>query len=440
MALILAIAAFSLGPTKHPGAASAAEAEAATAAPWQPPRRWHQAAMVTAPSDAEQASGANFIHEVRVDRKDVCPQEPITVEVDASDTRSPRRGLRITIGQAGGSRAKVRFLAPGDHRLVIRATSDDGLEDSRELHFAVHDCGGAFQYVAVATEAAAQLDAFRFVPTPFFDKLECAQMTSPDGGPASRVDVAKCNATPGQGETLVYHWDFGDGSRTSTGEPYAEHSYADRPQPEVQSNFIVKVDVESSEYGTISGFTNVLLTNTSTANKLRAGVITPTITLGEQQGSGKDALAWSAVARNPERVPLTLEDVEVTLTGCSGEEASKSFQVRAGEVLDDTELAPGTTNTVAHLTAADVGERFCYASFKASGSSPEGYAVSALFGTRLRDDGAVTFGADTKEPELKKRYERTMRALQILGRGLDGGPATVTDDEIRALELQGKLD
>lgn len=421
-------------------ARSLPEPSAAPAPSWSEPRSW-QPQGPRAPKVVKWSkSPTRFISDIRVDRADVCPNEPVFVEVDARDGRQPPQPLRILIGLEGGKRAAVRFPQPGEQRLLVRAIATDSVEDSRVLSFTVHDCGDAFQFVAIKAEPTAQQDTYRFVATPFFDRPQCVEIKAPDGGPASHPDLQRCHAKPEEGESLTFRWDFGDGATTTTGAPFAEHDFADRRQDDIQSNFVVKVDVESSLHGTITGFTNVLFANMSTANKLRVGVITPSIVLGARAPSDPGTLAWEATARNPEPTTLRLDDVEVTLTACSGDD-TRTFRVPARQVLDDTELAPGATKTRAHLPTADVGPDYCFASFSATGTAPGGFKVDALFGTRLRDDvGAIEYGADTADPELKKRFDRTMRALEILGRGQDGGTATVTDDEIRALQLQGKLD
>jgi hypothetical protein len=147
------------------------------------------------------------------------------------------------------------------------------------------------------------------------------------------------------------------------------------------------------------------------------------------------------VVKIPDSVTLSLDDAEVTLSPCTGTE-EKTERRRAHAVLETTRFPPGMTATEVHLTLADLAPEWCSARLMMRGTAPSGYPVEAPLGVLLRDpvEGTLTFGPDESDPKLRKRFERVQRAIKLLGRDKGDGTATVTDDEIRKLELQGKLD
>jgi hypothetical protein len=374
-------------------------------------------------------ASTRFIDEVLVDRTEVCANETALVTVKAHDPRANPRPLLLNVSGNRGDRVPVSFAAPGQYPVLVSASSEDRQMEVRAFTLHVRDCGGAFQYVRVMHEATEKLDTQRFVATPFFDRLECHDLP--------RAEMLRCNARPPSGEAYTYVWDFGDGSRETTHDGYIEHNYSHRPQDDVLSSFLVKVEVESTSLGKLTGLTSLAFENLSNANKRRLGVITPTIRLDSREGgSDGSKVTWNANVLNPDQATLTLENVSVTVTPCGGGDI-RILQRRARDVFDDVTLPPGTSARRVQFSDGDL-DSFCSVLFEATGFAPGGYRVQAVFGDRLRVNG-VAIGPDTTDPLLRKRSERALRALEILGRDPERGEATVSEDEIRALELQGKL-
>ena len=138
---------------------------------------------------------------------------------------------------------------------------------------------------------------------PFFARPECRKDS---GFEAWR----RCNAKPESDESLEYRWEFGDGTTQTTANGFVEHSFSDRPQNDVESRFLVKVEVVSSKAGTLTGMVAVTLSNLSAENKLANRVITPRAYAECKPWRAGEKLRCDVTFRNPDSATLTLQDIE----------------------------------------------------------------------------------------------------------------------------------
>jgi hypothetical protein len=438
VALVLAAVVLGGGEAHEaPPVEAVASAKPATRSTRWEPRESEPARGLVRP----EVSGLSpLIDEVLVDRHEACTNELVMVSVRTRDDAP--LPVRVAIDGKPGNPVPVSFSAPGERVLLVMAHGPRGQRDERHLPIQVRDCGDEFQYVKLSAERAASGDAsdvYRFVAQPFYGRPACAR----DQGEAR---WRRCHAATEPGDRVVFHWDFGDGSALESDSGYVEHDYSDRHQDEVESRFLVKVEVRSEREGTLVGVTALTLENLSVANKQLFGVITPTAHAACEPRSDGEPLRCAVTFRNPDAATLTLEDVEITMSPCGSDEPSPSSHKAARRLLSTAVLPPGRSVADLELGARDIDGSACTVAFHARGIAPGvpgGLEVETSFGAVLRHAGPtapVVLRRGDDDPEGRRRYVRTMRALAALGHRPGDGPITISDDEMRALELQGRMD
>lgn len=373
-----------------------------------------------------------LIDEILVDRKEMCTNETALVSVKLrADAPAP---VRVFVEGTSGNPVPVTYPAPGHKMLLVRVQAGLGdATDARRIALDVRDCGGRFQHVSVQAErkqGTGTSDVLRFVARPFFARPEC---TREGGAEAWR----RCNAAPEPGETLEFRWDFADGSTQTTSSGYVEHDYSDRRQDEVESRLLVKVEVVSSESGALTGMVAVTLDNPSVENKLRNRVITPRAHAECEPWHEGRALRCDVTFRNPDSRTLSLQDVEATQSGCGDADPLPSSRGAARRLLSTAVVPPGVSHATLELPASEIGAKTCSIAFRAKGIAPDGFGVETIFGAVIHNPPTERLGPReaAADPEVAKRYGRVLKAMRALGR--EGG--TITEEEIRELELQGKL-
>jgi hypothetical protein len=394
------------------------------------------AAAPPSPADGVERSEvpglAPLIEEVLIDRRELCTREPAVVRVRLrADAKPP---LRVAINGQSGSVLPVAFNAPGSRLVVVRATAAGGAEDERKLRLAVRNCGDDFQYVKIDSERktdAAIDDVYRFSAQPFFARPECQKT-------AGIESWLRCNAELEPGETRTYAWDFGDGSSEVTTSGYVEHDFSHRPALDVESSFLVKVEVVSSVHGPIRGFSALTLENKSVENKLRLGVVTPLASAACKPWKPGAALRCEVTFRNTDPAPISLDELEAIWSPCRDDGKAETSKWPARRKLSSVTLPSGKSSATLELAAGEIERSACSVAFRAVGFASK-FKAESVFGTQLSFTPELLGPNEVAaSPEAKRRYDRVLRALRLLGRDQET-TASVTDDEIRALEMKDLL-
>lgn len=387
------------------------------------------AAPEKVPGDAPDGDFTPFIEEVLADKTEACVDEAIVFEVVARDTRTAAGPLRYRIGGKLGNPVTLSGARPGVLRVPAYALNDAGERDLRVVTVDIHDCGGGFQHVAVQAERSLASDVVRFTARPYFDRAECSSLP--------RDQARACNAAAEEGDSYTYTWSFGDGTTAVTSTGYAERDYSERTENEVESTFLVRVDVTSQVHGTVHGLTSVVFDNTSFENKILRRTITPQARMSPVAWREGDSYVFDVTFTNRDEATLELDDIDVTLSQCDGDD-TKHFRRPARALLESTRIPRGSSTTTLRLALGDAEQGWCGVSFAATGTAGE-FRVAAAFGSQVQSPPPIVLDSRTSDPAARRKLDRFVAALRLLGRDPASGPVTVSDEEIRALVLQGRL-
>jgi hypothetical protein len=406
------------GEAKPPPAAPAPPSAEAPARAWTRAAAPHHADSVEEPSPAK-SQGVRFIKDLFADATDVCPNEPITVLVAASDDRPNPLPLFVKVNGMDGTSGVVSFPAPGDQPIVVMADDKRGTFELRKIHVHVRECPG-FRVVRVsALPVASRPGVYNLIATPLFARNECAR-----GG---IVDPA-CDSKPDPSDTLRYEWDFGDGTTGGTNDGFVAHDFSERPQDAVQSSFVVRVTLTSRIFGELQGLTAVSVPNLAYQNKVTTGIITPEATTGPVAKT-PTGYAFPVRFRNHEASAIRLTSAKASLIPCEPSEAPSTYDLSAAEILDSTTLPPGNSETTANLRGNLAKPGYCATKIFFEGTARGNEPVQTSLGALLEPPKRVRLDPD--DPRV-----RTMReAMGLLGR--DGG--TVSEEEILVLRQRGLL-
>jgi hypothetical protein len=165
---------------------------------------------------------ADLIHDVELEKEHACPGEDVLVRMHGKPENAagalPIAELNFNVGGEFGEAVTVSGNAPGVRELT--AVASNGVDKIAYR---------PFQLTVLEPDAPECRDR----P---YATVEVAL----DRGDPQAIE-ARVVATHGLQGRLSYEWDFGDGARAETQEPFASHSYALRDQTRTLSTYLVTV-------------------------------------------------------------------------------------------------------------------------------------------------------------------------------------------------------
>jgi hypothetical protein len=206
-----------------------------------PPPRMVAATATPAPAAPPVAP---VVDEVVVEKRSVCEGEDNLVTVRAHTPNGGDAFLHYTIAGSAGSPNPVRLYRQKDGSVPwpsVRVFGKDNVLTSVPVpRYEVRDCG--------ATRTALISHSLRPNTSSEFELF--AKI-------GEHGDLT--NRPPFRG--VEYRWKFGDGSTATTKVPQVTHSYEHRPQTSLNSDFVVGVEVTSTDGERVSGRTVLDLRN-----------------------------------------------------------------------------------------------------------------------------------------------------------------------------------
>jgi len=388
------------------------EADAPRLAPALAPARAHGARV-------EQALGPPpVIDEVVVEKSEVCEGEENLVTVRAHALDGTDAHLRYLIGHEWGQRVPLRAYAEPNGefpRPVISVFGKNNVMSQVEVPaYTVKRCkpeSRAFITHRLLPNTTAELELQAKI-------IEVGVRDAPKGKPF----------TPAS-----YVWSFGDGTQETTKVPRVVHSYEDRRQATLVSNFLVTVEVKGEGREALVGRAALQLHNIAFQNLAERGIVTismkPTPRFPELGEDGVVRQSFRLFHHRDEAVNVT----RLTVVRHYVETADSSPREEASpaEVLGTSQIPPGRGIDV-DLELDTRAEPDVFAvTYDIEGETAEGHKAKGSFSV-MRPPQRPTKDAHIPviDPLLVTKIKR---AREILGQDF------VTDEDIWQLEREGKM-
>ncbi len=143
---------------------------------------------------------------------------------------------------------------------------------------------------------------------------------------------------------------------------------------------------------------------------------------------------------NPEGEALDLGDARIRSLACDGTVLAEQT-APVTRLTTTVVLRPGRSALRLKLRRPVVEPKACAVFIDIGGTGPKRMPVSVYASISLEEPknlqmDPLTMADDSVE---KRAYNRTMKALELLGRDPKNGTVEVTDEEMRTLELKGLL-
>jgi hypothetical protein len=342
-------------------------------------------------------------------KTELCPGEDVLVEASAPS------GGRVFIDGIEGARRYVEFgSVPGTRQILVSVRSPSGSWDFRVQNIRVRDC---------SAESVSVQPTLTVAPSVF---------------EAHQFEFLITNAAElGVGDSS-YVWTFGDGETLTTTSPFVKHSYVRAMPPTAETaNFEAVVDITRGgrSYSTRK---TVSIWNHYAFNRVRGTIQAPAKSLNPRLRRVKIQNAF--FKRD------YIEPMRVELTNI--ESGAISFDAAVVETQPcDGNVDPVETN-VALTTPVIVA---AHAQTTATVSVPLGAATTGACGIALQLSGVGPDGIVARahayfdvpqEPTLGQAPvtgELAEVLRQIVRDGLVSDPRSISWEDIRRLELEGKI-
>lgn len=426
-ALLLASACALLGLGLLRGRSGPAPESASGAAPAPPAQSSALAAPAPPPPDPETAAAAPalpqgtapaapIIDEITVEKKEVCQGEENLVTVRAHTADGTDAHLHYLIAGSTGAAVPVRRMAAesgsAPQPLVTVFGKDNAATDTPLPRYKINDCQVP-RYVVIVPRLRPNAN----------EEYELQARIMEFGSRAA--------GTP-PFEPLRYRWDYGDGTTEVTTAPYAVHSYAERAQKTLYSNFLVSVEIEGRSTERLRGRHALQLMNSVFEAREAKGIV---VLLSDASPRFPEVSSEGYVRQ---RFRLWhLQDGPVMISAVTARyehqrpEQSGVRSLEPGRFIPGGQILPGRKVEVAVEFDSRKEPDLLAVHYELSGESEDGLPVRGTFSLmRPTPEPTPESGTPVLDPVLMAKIRR---AQQLLGQRF------VTDEDLFSLERAGKF-
>ena len=252
-----------------------------------------------------------------------------------------------------------------------------------------------------------------------------AQLRQPQpNGPAKPVTL----------EARRYRWSFGDGSQEESDSAQVTHSYEERPQQTLYSQFLVRVEIATRDGRTLVARDALQLQNPAYESWTRKGIVSVMVALDPPfpvlSESGRVEQGVRLRHYRPE--PVTIESVQAVRYHGAGAGQSPAQSVDVASLLG-TDRIPAGAGLELHVTLDTLAEpELLSVSYHLKGKSADGHPVIGSFSV-MRPPPAPSAQNSTpvSDPRLVAKIRLARERL---------GKSVVSDADLARLERQGAFD
>lgn len=403
---------------KHTAAASSAPAENAgpriSHGPVQTPPRPPGPTERIPPSEEEEP--APVVDEITIEKDAVCEGEENLVTVRAHTVNNTDPWLRYLIGRETGQQVPVRAVMNDGQpvRQQILVFGRGGVATTVDVPpFEVKDC----------RQERGVLVAFRAMPNTFGQFEFWAKV----------ADVGEEKEGAPAFSPVSYEWDFGDETTASTGGPIVEHDFENRAQDTLVSNYLVKVEVHSSDGEILVGRRGVELFNPAFENLHDKGIVVlmtatnPRFPVMDENGLVEQSVRiWH---HRPDAVRIT--EIKVMRYYIDSSDYAPLELGNIEQLLGTSTIPAGRGIETKLAFEAGIQKDISHVTYWLEGWSSEGFPVRGHVSI-MRPPEKPT--KENHEPVVSPvMKEKIIAARKILGKDY------VTDDDIWRLEREGRL-
>jgi hypothetical protein len=351
-------ALFALGPRRVPELPPRPRAVPAEAPNPDRPRVAIAAPVKTA-GTGDSSEEAPIIDAVAVEKDEVCEGEENLVTLRAHDARGHDPLLHYFVGLARGASVPVRLNASSPWPKV-RVHSPNGVTMRDVPHYRVKACK-ALQIVEVS--------AYPRTNAP--DAFDVA---------ARVVELGdRAGAKPFQAKS--YRFSFGDGSTATSSTPVVTHGYAERPQEAIESNFVIKVEVQGEGGETLVGRAALSLQNTAFEALEQRGLVTLMFEITPRFPEvGSDGVVRQHVRIwHHRQAPIAIEHIGAQRHTRGGDDSGPPIEIGVTGMLGASEIPPGRGLEVDVTLDVDADKRVFAVDYDLAGRDADGLPAVGTF-------------------------------------------------------------
>ena len=239
---------------------------------------------------------------------------------------------------------------------------------------------------------------------------------------------------PAKGATIGarrYLWTFGDGSQEETSTAEVTHSYEERPQQTLYSQFLVRVEVATRDGRTLVARDALQLVNPAYESWTRKGIVSLMVALDPPfpvlSASGRVEQGVRLRHYRPE--PVTIESVQAVRYYVNGAGESPPRKVDVASLLGTDSIPAGTGLELRVTLDPQAEPDVLSVTYYLKGKSTDGHPVVGSFSV-LRPPPAPNADNSTPvtDPQLVAKIRRARERL---------GKSVVSDADLARLEQQG---
>jgi hypothetical protein len=230
-----------------------------------------------------------------------------------------------------------------------------------------------------------------------------------------------------------YLWSFGDGERAETDTPEVTHSYEERPQQTLYSQFLARVEVETRDGRTLLARDALQLANPAYESWTRKGIVSLMVALDPPFPVLSDAgrVEQGVRLRHYRPDPVTIESVQAVRYSADGAGESPPENIDVAALLG-TASVPAGTGLELHVTLDPQAEPDVVAvTYYLKGKSADGHPVVGSFSVmRPPPPPSAENSTPVTDPQLAAKIRRARERL---------GKSVVSDADLARLERQGEF-
>jgi hypothetical protein len=250
-----------------------------------------------------------------------------------------------------------------------------------------------------------------------------AQLRDPPGSPASAPLRPR-----------RYQWSFGDGTRDETSSAEVTHSYEDRPQQSLYSQFLVRVAVTTRDGRTLIARDALQLSNPAYESWTRKGIVSLMVALDPPFPvlSASGSVEQGVRLRHYRPEPVTIESIKALRYAANGAVESPTEPIDVSALLGTNRIPPGNGLEL-HVTLDPRAEPDVLSvTYYLQGRSAEGRPVIGSFSV-MRPPAKPTAanGTPVTDPLL---LAKILHARERLGKDV------VSAEDLVRLERQGEIE
>jgi hypothetical protein len=403
------------------------EPSAAAPAPRPPPGDPFAGSEARAPAKpapgATGAPPAPIIDEIQVEKPEVCEGEENLITVRAHDP--------------GGDQASLRYLVNGQPGWQVPLRVRENVEDPNAPARTVLVVGPA------GVTTSAPIPAYKIKPCPAAARLRLRHFLLPNSTAEYRLETRMImGVAPGQPRPdrfvdadfhpTHFQWDFGDGEKAKTTEPYVTHSYEFRDQSTYFTYYALAVTATDDRGRSMVARESLEIMNPAfeeLQQKQLVKLMTHNTPRFPEVTDGKVIQTIRVWHFRKEAVPI--DAVEAYFYDVNGKELGHA-PVKPQDLLGATAVPPGAGLTLRTILEVDKHPGVGFITYQLHGIAAGGQQAMGAFSI-MRPPDAPTREKNipVNDPMMAAKIKRAMELL---------GKQYVTDEDIWELERQGKLE